>query len=335
MGSSVQAGKYSVTMQRWQTRGVRWKKEDVSWESIFRVGDFDGDGKDDLAQTEWFQDPTGVDVFRSKGNEFTIEQWKSSAGLESNHREKLLLVGDFDGNGRDEFANFNESHSNANIYVFRSPGNSNSFGIGQQWAFSQGGYWTQQQWVVGDFNGDGKDDLAKPFDNRNGLANIDVHLSGGYYFTMERWANAQGGFSDSQKWLAGDFNGDGKDDMAKVFNDYGLASIDVHLSSGKGFTMERWTTGEGGFWHGQKWLVGDFNGDGKDDMGKAFSDGGLATIDFHISSGKGFTMQRAVTRQGTFSADQQWLVGDFNGDGKDEFTKAFNDRGFASVDVYI
>ncbi|MDB9448708.1 FG-GAP repeat domain-containing protein [Dolichospermum circinale] len=208
-------------------------------------------------------------------------------------------------------------------------------GIGQQWAFSQGGYWTEQQWVVGDFNGDGKDDLAKPFDNRNRLANIDVHLSGGYYFTMERWANGQGGFWDSQKWLAGDFNGDGKDDMAKVFNDGGLATIDVHLSSGQGFTMQRWTTREGGFWDSQRWLVGDFNGDGKDDMGKAFNDNGLATIDVHLSSGQGFTMQRAVTRQGTFSADQQWLVGDFNGDGKDEFTKAFNDQGFASVDVYI
>jgi predicted Zn-dependent protease len=47
------------------------------------------------------------------------------------------------------------------------------------------------------------------------------------------------------------------------------------------------------------------------------------------------TMQRWATRQGGFWDAQQWLVGDFNGDGKDEFTKAFNDQGFASVDVYI
>ena len=154
---------------------------------------------------------------------------------------------------------------------------------------------------------------------------------------MQRWTTGQGGYWDEQKWLAGDFNGDGKDDLAKVFNDrgLGLASIDVHLSSGNGFTMERWATGQGGFWDGQKWLAGDFDGDGKDDMGKAFNDGGLASIDFHISNGKGFTMQRAATRQGGFWGEQQWFAADVNGDGRDEFGKVFSANGLASIDVYI
>jgi hypothetical protein len=46
--------------------------------------------------------------------------------------------------------------------------------------------------------------------------------------TMQRWATRQGGFWDAQQWLAGDFNGDGKDDVAKAFNQGGLGSIDVH-----------------------------------------------------------------------------------------------------------
>ena len=41
---------------------------------------------------------------------------------------------------------------------------------------SQGRFWTEQQWRAGDFNGDGKDDLANAFEERN-KANIDVYLS--------------------------------------------------------------------------------------------------------------------------------------------------------------
>jgi Ca2+-binding RTX toxin-like protein len=204
----------------------------------------------------------------------------------------------------------------------------------ERWATRQGGFWDAQQWLAGDFNGDGKDDMAKSFID-GGLASIDVHLSNGAAFTMERWATRQGGFWDAQQWLVGDFNGDGKDDMAKSFNEGGLASIDVHLSNGAGFTMERWATRQGGFWDAQQWLVGDFNGDGKDDMAKSFNEGGLASIDVHLSNGAGFTMERWATRQGGFWDAQQWLAGDFTGDGKDDMAKSFNEGGLASIDVHL
>jgi hypothetical protein len=152
--------------------------------------------------------------------------------------------------------------------------------------------------------------------------------------TMQRWTTRQGGFWDAQQWLAGDFNGDGKDDVAKSFNEGGLASIDVHVSNGSSFSMQRWATGQGGFWDAQQWVVGDFNGDGKDDVAKSFNEGGLASIDVHISNGSGFSMQRWATRQGGFWDAQQWLSGNFNGDGKGDLAKAFNEGGLASIDVH-
>ncbi len=154
-------------------------------------------------------------------------------------------------------------------------------------------------------------------------------------FTIQRWATRQGGFWNDQQWLVGDFNGDGRDDMAKSFNDSGLASLDVHLSNGSGFTIQRWATRQGGFWNDQQWLVGDFNGDGRDDMAKSFNDSGLASLDVHLSNGSGFTIQRWATRQGGFWNDQQWLVGDFNGDGRDDMAKSFNDASLASLDVHL
>ncbi|MEH2276533.1 MAG: hypothetical protein V7K40_17500 [Nostoc sp.] len=76
----------------------------------------------------------------------------------------------------------------------------------------------------------------------------------------------------------------GKDDLVNIFNDGGLASIDAHLSNGKSFDIQRWATGQGGFWDTQKWLVGDFNADGRDDLVNVFNDGGLASIDAHIKN---------------------------------------------------
>ncbi|XHR84565.1 MAG: matrixin family metalloprotease [Gloeotrichia echinulata GP01] len=126
-------------------------------------------------------------------------------------------------------------------------------------------------------------------DDINGIQDI---YGTRYLLTMQRWATRQGGFSDAQQWLSGDFNGDGKDDVAKAFNDGGLGSIDVHVSNGSSFTMQRWATRQGGFSDAQQWLSGDFNGDGKDDVAKAFNDGGLGSIDVHVSNGSSFTMQR-------------------------------------------
>jgi hypothetical protein len=203
----------------------------------------------------------------------------------------------------------------------------------QRWATRQGGFWDAQQWLAGDFNGDGKDDVAKSF-NEGGLASVDVHVSNGSSFTMQRWTTRQGGFWDAQQWVVGDFNGDGKDDVAKSFSEDGLASVDVHVSNGSSFAIQRWATRQGGFWDAQQWVVGDFNGDGKDDLAKAFTDGGLASIDVHISNGSGFTMQRWATRQGGFWDAQQWLAGNFNGDGKGDLAKAFNEGGLGSVDVH-
>ncbi|WP_255452687.1 M12 family metallopeptidase [Aquimarina sp. RZ0] len=241
------------------------------------------------------------------------------------------LSGDFNGDGKDDYAKVFKDGTQASIDVHIS--NSTSFTM-RRWATKQGGFWDAQKWVTGDFNGDGKDDFAKVF-NDGGKASIDVHLSTGTGFIMKRWATKQGGYWDAQKWVTGDFNGDGKDDFAKSFKDSGKASIDVHISSGSSFTLRRWATQQGGFWDAQKWMTGDFNGDGKDDFAKVFKDNNSASIDVHLSTGAGFTMRRWATRQGGYWDTQKWMTGDFNGDGKHDFSKAFKDNNLATIDVHL
>jgi hypothetical protein len=321
-GNIVNLDKFS--MQRWTTRqGGFWDTQ--QW----LAGDFNGDGKDDVAKA--FNDGGlgSVDAHISNGSSFSMQRWATRQGGFWDAQQ--WLAGDFNGDGKDDVAKAFNDGGLGSVDVHVSNGSSFSM---QRWATGQGSFWDAQQWLAGDFNGDGKDDVAKAF-NDGGLGSVDVHVSNGSSFSMQRWATGQGSFWDAQQWLVGDFNGDGKDDLVKAFNDGGLASIDVHISNGSGFSMQRWATGQGGFWDTQQWLVGDFNGDGKDDIAKAFNDGGLASIDVHISNGSGFSMQRWATRQGGFWDAQQWLSGNFNGDGKDDMAKAFNDGGLASIDTHI
>jgi serralysin len=310
--------------ERWATaQGSFWDKQ--QW----LAGDFNGDGKDDLAKVFEEGGKASIEVHLAGHGEFNPQRWATAQG--SFWDKQQWRVGDFNGDGKDDLAKVFEEGGKACIEVhLAGHGEFNP----QRWATNQGNFWDEQQWRVGDFNGDGKDDLAKAFEE-GGKACIEVHLASNGEFNPQRWATAQGSFWDKQQWLAGDFNGDGKDDLGKVFEERGKACIDVHLASNGEFNVQRWATAQGSFWDEQQWRAGDFNGDGKDDLAKAFDEGGKACIEVHLASNGEFNPQRWATSQGGFWNEQQWLAGDFNGDDKDDMAKAFEERGKANIDVHL
>ncbi len=308
---------------RWATaQGEFWNEQ--KW----LTGDFNGDGRDDLANVFQNGRRADIDVYVSNNGSFTNQRWATQQGGFWNNQK--WLVGDFNGDGRDDLAKVFNDGNQASIDVHLS--NGSNFTIGR-WATRQGGFANNQKWLVGDFNGDGRDDFASVFNDAN-QASINVYLSNGNSLENVVWATQQGGFSEEQKWLTGDFNGDGRDDLANVFNEANQASIDVHLSNGNSFTNQRWATQQGGFWNEQKWLAGDFNSDGQDDLANVFNEANQASIDVHLSNGNSFTNQQWATQQGGFWNEQKWLAGDFNGDGKDDLANVFNEANQASIDVH-
>ena len=116
-----------------------------------------------------------------------------------------------------------------------------------------------------------------------------LHLTGAArgqtmaWFTLQRWATRQGDVIDGMLWFVGDFNGDGKDDLAVRWNDAGMISMDVHVSTGTAFTKQRWATRQGNLIDGMLWFVGNFDGDGKDDLADRWNDAGKITIDVFVA----------------------------------------------------
>jgi hypothetical protein len=296
------------------------------------VGDFNGDGKTDFA----FWTGTGVDVFLSNGDgTFAASTFAYSNSWYFGARpgaNVTLIVGDFNGDGKTDFA---FAGANAvNVFLSKGDGTfaASAFPYPSAIEPPNGGVWQcgvpQTQGctpIVGDFNGDGRTDFA--FTGGNAL----------YVFL----SNGDGTFSVSGQGLGtnfgnpptanytpivGDFNGDGKTDFTLATSTW----FAVFLSNGDGTFSISGSANPNGWNFGAppdaNWtpIVGDFNGDGKTDF--AFASG--TTVNVLLSKGDGtFSTNQFIYPNGwNFGAPPSStympLVGDFNGDGKTDFAFA-------------
>jgi hypothetical protein len=219
-----------------------------------------------------------------------------------------VAVGDFNGDGIPDLAVANASSADGqgSVSVLLGQGDG-AFRAAQSYA----GGSTPWAIAVGDFNGDGKVDLAVA--NNTVQGTISILLD-----------NGDGTFQAPQSYAAGpepvsltvvDFNGDGVLDIAVANND-SSGTVSVLLGNGDGTfqTAQSYAVGD----DPTSVAVADFNGDGKLD---------LAAVNFGTDADlKGTVSILLGNGDGTFQAAQNYLVGsfypgavaiaDFNGDGK-------------------
>jgi uncharacterized protein (TIGR03437 family) len=153
--------------------------------------------------------------------------------------------------------------------------------------------------IAGDFNGDGKVDLA--VSTADGL--FVLLNAGNRNFQAPIRTDAPSGIF----WMpaAADFNGDGKDDL--------VGSGSVFLSRGDGTFMPPVKIGDQ-----EAVATADFNGDGKTDLLIAdhyWSNGAVITHGVRVLLGNGDGTFRAGAKL-TVTAAVQIRVADFNGDGR-------------------
>ncbi|WIV57051.1 FG-GAP-like repeat-containing protein [Amycolatopsis nalaikhensis] len=282
--------------------------------------DFTGDGKADIAT---FTRGSAGDVYAaaSDGTKFngTSTLWhdRFSVGTE------IPLSGDFNGDGKADVATFSRG-STADVYVALSDGTKFD-GNGVMWDdyFAANG----EIPAVGDFNGDGKDDIATFTLGTAG--DVYVALSDGTKFGASSLWHGDFGFGAELPYV-GDFTGDGKDDVA-VFTRGTTGDVYVATSDGTKFI------GNGVKWHdnfafnAEIPAIGDFTGDGKDDIA-VFTRGTAADVYVATSDGTKFVGTTVKWHDHFAANDEIPAVGDFTGDGKDDI--ATFTRGTAA-DVYV
>ncbi|MEW2630124.1 FG-GAP-like repeat-containing protein [Streptomyces sp. NPDC048389] len=207
----------------------------------------------------------------------------------------------------------------------------------------------ESQVTSGDFNGDGKDDVAAFYDNgtsaegKNRSSLYTFFSTGtGFRAPVKTWSTPGGFTFASSKLTAGDYNGDGKDDVAVLY-DSGTAadgkkmsSLYTFFSDGSAFKAPRksWTTPGGFTWEASKVASGDFNGDRKDDIGVFYNRGvsadGKATSALFTFTSKGLDFDSPRLKwesTGSFRWSASKLTaGDYNGDRKDDIA-VFYDLG--------
>jgi hypothetical protein len=269
------------------------------------VGDFNGDGRDDVLRL--LNDDGGAEVLLSDGSAFAgIRQW-TAAGF----RGSRWYVGDFNKDRKDDLLRILNEYGGAEVLL----SDGTKFGPPRQW--STAGF-RALRWYVGDFNGDGYDDLLRVLNEYGGA---EVLLSDGTKFGSPRqWTAA--GFR-TFGWLVGDFDGNGKDDLLRLLNEYGGA--EVLLSDGTKFGNTREWSAAGS--RGRRWLVGDFDGDGKDDLLRVVDDyqGAEVFLSDGIRFGSRQTWTLARNRQ------HQWMVGNFDGRSGTDLLRVLNEFGGAEV----
>ena len=219
------------------------------------VGDFNGDGKLDLAVQ--VGDAVSILLGDGTGN-FTLA---SSSPVGSDPWG--VAVGDFNGDGKLDLAvtNYGPNGTGNTASILLGDGTGN-FTLASSPFVGQGPVLL----AVADFNGDGKLDLAVPncglgCGGSGGAVSI-LLGDGAGNFTL---ASSPATGWDPMSVAVGDFNGDGKLDLA-VANQWS-DSVSILLGDGTGNFALASSPGTGAY----PWFVavGDFNGDGKLDLAAA------------------------------------------------------------------
>src|SRR5438309_1429738 len=177
-----------------------------------------------------------------------------------------------------------------------------------------------QSVAVGDFNGDGKPDLAVANGSSpGGSVSLLLGRGDGTFQTAVSYAAGAAPHSVA----VGDFNGDGRVDLAVA--NAGGGNVSVLLGRGDGTFQPAANYDVGASPYSV--AVGDFNGDGMADL--AVANTGAGTISVLLGRGDG-TFRTAVN-YGVGASPRSVAVGDFNGDGKVDLAVANAGGGNVSV----
>jgi len=268
------------------------------------VGDFNGDGKQDLATANVSASTASVLLGNGSGGFAAKADFTTTTPYS-------IAVGDFNGDGKQDLATANYGADTASVLLGNGDGT-----FAAKADFTTGAL--PASIAVGDFNGDGKQDLATA-NYTAGTASVLLGNGDGSFAAKTDFTTG----TIPQGIAVGDFNGDGKQDLVTANYTAGTASVLLGDGSGGFAAKTDVTTGTTPY----SIAVGDFNGDGKQDLVTANHSAGTASVLLGNGNGSFAAKTDFAAGNGPISI----AVGDFNGDGKQDLATANVGASTASV----
>jgi RHS repeat-associated protein len=330
------------------------------------AGDFDGDGQLDLLR---FYDNT------SNSHRSATQLYKrnpqgtfSLAGctVTGNLLYKdfpIVYPTDINGDGRLDFiaisATDQDEGARTQFAVFLNQGTTGGTTTfaGALWGLTNSAPFNQnlifqgapKRWMIGDVTGDGLPEIIF-INNVADKPQINVYLNrNNGTFTRQVWGGTVDSDDGTTIWNAGDFNGDGLVDLLKLVKRTAL--VTVYLATGQGFAKESWANLPISLRDNISDIrVGDYNGDGRSDIGLVRTNHSTSTgggdeppgyvetptpnsyeqFAFLSDGSHSFIWREAgqprvyheVGNQAELTA-LQWMPADFNGDGREDLARLY------------
>ncbi len=282
------------------------------------IGDFNGDGRIDFVTAN------------SNSNNVSIRLGDGTGGFTSPPVPEVavgnspfsIAVGDFNGDGRLDFATANLNSNNISIRLGNGAGGFTSPSVPEVAVGI-----VPSSVAIGDFNGDGIQDFA--------AANFGT-FTGESTTVSIRLGNGAGGFispavpevtvgNSPSSVTIGDFNGDGIQDIGAPF----FGGVAIRLGDGLGgFVLpdEIEPNVAATFL-----TIGDFNGDGIQDFLAADSNFRSNTVKIRLGDGIGGFITPPTPDITVRTGPAAAAIGDFNGDGRQDFVVANQSNNSVSV----
>ncbi|MEU3610172.1 trypsin-like serine protease, partial [Streptomyces sp. NPDC035033] len=324
--------------------GARWGQARENLPASQELsGDFDGDGKTDTAVLHKYA-PTSTGAHHTAVWKFTstgagtyhpVRAWDNLASTPASWSWDLSksVAGDFNGDGRTDIAVLYDLGAQTGggyrtrLWTFTSNGTGFDAPVLKWDSGTTSWNWDLVKPVAGDFDGDGRSDIAVLYD-------LGAQTGGGYRTRLWTFTSNGAGFdapvvkwdSGTASWnwdlvkpVAGDFTGDGKADLAALY-DLGQQADQSYrtrlwtfTSNGAGFDAPvlKWDSGTASWnWDLVKPVAGDFTGDGKADLAALYDLGQQADQSYRTRlwtfTGNGAGFDAPVLKWDSGTASWNW-----------------------------
>ncbi|MGA7755592.1 MAG: VCBS repeat-containing protein [Candidatus Sulfotelmatobacter sp.] len=271
------------------------------------IGDFNGDGKQDIAVPVYSIFTSFSDLTILLGNGDGTFEAGPVVGVTGQNVNNAVAA-DFNGDGKLDLAISLPDANEIQVLLGNGDGSFDALS-----PVSATGIFVV---ATGDFNRDGKPDLVLV---NPGTSSVTILLGNGDgTFTEKTNIVLSGG---AEAVAVGDLNRDGIPDLAVV--NYVSQTVTILLGNGDGTLKQVKAQPSTGI-EPLSIAIGDFNGDGISDLAVSNQNNGfpnLGTVTVLLGNGKGGFKAAAVSPQ-TGSIPETVAVADFNGDGKPDLVTA-------------